>query len=75
MIRALKNKWMGISDEGLFEAVQDCLTVGAGLQTSEFTVDLVPIKPDPKFISDEADHTHCYIHTVSVNQKQRNADH
>ena len=48
MIRSLKDKWSGISDEGLAEAVADCLQQGVGLKTSEFTVDDVRLDGSEK---------------------------
>ena len=52
MIRKLKDKWVGISEEQLYESVTNCLTLGAGLKTSEFTVDDVKIEPNYEFVTD-----------------------
>lgn len=65
MIRAFKNKWVGVSDEGLYEAVANAMTIGAGLNTSEFTVDDISIKGNPEFVT-EADAAELYITTVKI---------
>ena len=50
MIRSFKSKWCGVSDEGLYDAVADCMTFGAGLEVSDFTVEDVKIKRNPDFV-------------------------
>ena len=50
MIRYLRDKWTGVSEEGLFEAIQDCLTQGADFRTSEFTVDDIWIDYDANYV-------------------------
>ena len=71
MIRQLKDKWVGVSETGLFEAVADCMTLGAGLKTSEFVIDDVIIKPNPEFIASH-DADQMYIHTMTISQKTGN---
>ena len=75
MIRAIKEKWKGVSDEGLYEAVADCLTIGAGFETSEFTVDDVQIGPPPteEWVSLK-DMTQFYMQTVTIRKKDKASD-
>ena len=65
MLTKLKEKWIGVSEEGLFEAVAGCLTLGAGLKTSEFSIDDVRIDKNSQFIND-GDAGELYIHTVTI---------
>ena len=59
------DKWIGRSEEGLFQAVQGCLKEGAGLKTSEFTVDDIRIDLNEEFVL-EKDADELYIHTVKI---------
>ena len=69
MIRRLKDKWAGVSEEGLFEAIQDCLTKGADLRASEFTVDDIWIDYDANYVQ-EKDRSELYITTLKIPQKR-----